>query len=232
MFFRAEIINSVPFSKYSRYSLSSIRVPSESKNRWNLSVSIISLARLKKWSMFFTAREFFQYDFHYNNSTKNTEKQWVSEAKNMFPSSLFWAIFTSKYLLSDIILRSSRTFFSFNRFQKQSLISFQKQPHVLLKNIEMFLEAATHQKNSCTFSFRSSRTLISFRSSRTFLKKHRIFSEAATHSLKSMGSIQKQLHGLCTKYTHFVWRFFITFQCLWKHLWRMVKNPTALYECH
>ena len=34
-------------------------------------------------------------------------------------------------------------------FQKQSLIDvFQKQPHVHLKNIKMFLEAATHKKIS------------------------------------------------------------------------------------
>ena len=49
-----QVINSVPFSRPSRYSLSSIRVPSESKNRWSLSASIISLARWKRWFMFFT----------------------------------------------------------------------------------------------------------------------------------------------------------------------------------
>ena len=63
--------------------------------------------------------------------------------------------------------------FSFNRFQKQSLNIFSKAAARSLKNIEMFLEAATHKKNiSCTFSFRSSGTLISFRSSRPCLKKH------------------------------------------------------------
>ena len=49
-----QIINSVPFSRLLKYSLSSIRVPSENKNRWRLSALIISLAWRKRWSMFST----------------------------------------------------------------------------------------------------------------------------------------------------------------------------------
>ena len=138
----------------------------------------------------------------------------------------FHLLFTSKHFSSGhIILRSSCTFFSFNRFQKQLLISFQKQPHIQQKNIDMFLEAATQSSTysktmCCTFSFRSSYSLISFRSSRPVLKKHwntprsshrflnkqEIYSEAAAQIF----------HGFCTKYTHFVWIFFITLRWLWK----------------
>ena len=46
--------------------------------------------------------------------------------------------------ISQYILLLRSTFFF---FQKQPLINvFQKQPHVHLKNIEMFLEAATHKE--------------------------------------------------------------------------------------
>ena len=73
----------------------------------------------------------------------------------------------------------------------------------------MFLEAATHKENiSCTFYFRSSRSLIFFRSSRTFFKNIEIYLEAATHLLKHKEYVQKQVHiffhGFCMKYTHFV----------------------------
>ena len=62
-------------------------------------------------------------------------------------------------------------------------------------------------RSSCTFSFKSSCTfflnifqrqldifLRSFRSRRTFLKKHEIFPEAATHLLNHKKYVQKQLH--------------------------------------
>ena len=78
----------------------------------------------------------------------------------------------------------------------------------------MFLEAATHKKNSsCTFSFRSSCSLISFRSSRTFfkkywkvfrsshtvLKKQEIYSEAAAHFLSRF---LHKIYTLCVKIFH------------------------------
>ena len=44
-----QAINSVESSKLLKYSLSSIRVPPESKNRWSLSVSMILLARWRRW---------------------------------------------------------------------------------------------------------------------------------------------------------------------------------------
>ena len=63
----------------------------------------------------------------------------------------------------------------------------------------MFLEATTHTKNnSCTFYFRSSRSLISFRSSLPFLKMQEIYSKAATFLLKHKKYIQKQLHKFFT----------------------------------
>ena len=64
-----QIINSVPFSRLSRYSLSSIRVPSESKYKWSLSISIISMVRLKRWSMFFTATRTLSIWFHIERFT-------------------------------------------------------------------------------------------------------------------------------------------------------------------
>ena len=50
-----QTINSVAYSRLLKYSSSSIRVPSESKNRWSISAFIIWLARWKRWSTFSTA---------------------------------------------------------------------------------------------------------------------------------------------------------------------------------
>ena len=72
----------------------------------------------------------------------------------------------------------------------------------------MFLEAATHKKNiSRTFSFKSSRSLISFQKQSRSLKNIEIHLGAATHLLKHKNifrSSYTNLHGFCTKYTHFV----------------------------
>ena len=65
-------INSVPFSRLPKYSFSSIRVPSESKNNWSVSASIISWPDEKGDLCFSRQWEFFQHDFHCNNLTKHT----------------------------------------------------------------------------------------------------------------------------------------------------------------
>ena len=51
--------------------------------------------------------------------------------------------------------------------------------------------------------------------------------EAATHLLKQKicsEAAAQDLTVFCTKYAHFVWRFFITFQWLWKHLWWLLNR--------
>ena len=63
----------------------------------------------------------------------------------MFPSCFYFNLF----------LLQKKHIFSFNIFQKQSFIDiFSEAAACSLKNIEMFLEAATHTRNiSCTFFF-------------------------------------------------------------------------------
>ena len=70
-----QTFNSVPFSRLSRYSLSSIRVPSESNHSSAVSISFHyqphwpdekgDLCLSRQW-------EFFQHDFYHNKLTKNT----------------------------------------------------------------------------------------------------------------------------------------------------------------
>ena len=109
----------------------------------------------------------------------------------------------SLILVISVILRSSRTFFSFNRFQKQSFIDIlQKQPRVLLKNFEMFLEAATHtHTHTHTHKISDAHFLseavvywyLSEAVTRS-LRKIEIHLGAATHLLKHKKYIQRQLH--------------------------------------
>ena len=100
--------------------------------------------------------------------------------------------------------------FSFNSFSEAAARS--------LKNIEIHLEAATQIKNiSCTFSFRSSRTLISFRSSLTFIKKYEMFPEAATHFLKHK---KYQLH----KFSRFLHKIYTLWVKIFHNLSMFMKT--------
>ena len=94
------------------------------------------------------------------------------------------------------------------------------------------LSSHTYKKHQLhTFFQNQSCSMVSFRSSRLFFKKQEIYSEAATHLLKHKKYIQKQLHiffhGFRTKYTYLVWRFFITFQWLWKTSSMVIRPSLA-----
>ena len=104
---------------------------------------------------------------------------------------------------------------------------FQKQPHICfnIKNI------------SCTFSFRSSRTLISFRSSLTFIKKYEMFPEAATHLLKhkkyQLHKFSRFLHKIYTLWVKIFHNLSMVMKTsLMDGLKTLFRNLTALYECH
>ena len=116
---------------------------------------------------------------------------------------IFRSVFTSKYFLSGrnskkqlhvffllIDLRSTGTSFSFNRFQKQFLISFQKQPTFFKK----------HGNVS--------------RSSHTIFNIKKIYSEAAVYfSFRS-----SRFRGSCTKHTHFVLKVFHNLSMIMKNI--------------
>ena len=99
-------------------------------------------------------------------------------------------------------------------FLSEAVIKYlSRSSHML--NIEMFLESATQSSTysktiCCTFSFRSSRSLISFRSSHTFFKKHwNVYRSSHTSS-----NIKKyQLHGFCTKYAETAAHFSFKSSC-------------------
>ena len=73
--------------------------------------------------------------------------------------------------------------------------------------------------------------LISFRSSCTFLRKHEVFPEAATHFLKHKKYVLKQLH----KFWRLLHKHFQNLSKLWKTsemggCKNLFRNPTVLYE--
>ena len=122
-----QIINSVPSSRLLKYSSSQIRVPSESKNKWSLSALITG--QMKK----------VVYIFHGNGDSFNMMIFITIIQPKIHKYHLYFKLFfTSKYFLSGhnskkklrIFFQKQSHIFSFNSFQKQSLISFQKQPHV------------------------------------------------------------------------------------------------------
>ena len=100
-----------------------------------------------------------------------------------------------------------KIFLKWTNSQKQLHIFFQKQSHIFFFNI--FSEAAASSLKSIKYSQKQPHIciftkniqkqlhifLISFRSSRTFLKKHEIFLEAATHTKKICS--EAAAHALC-----------------------------------
>ena len=203
-----QTINSVPFSRMLKYSLSLLSAVRKQKQMKPISLNYLT-GHIKKMI----------HVFHSNEDSFDMIFITIIQPKihkgNGFLRICFQCFYFNLFSLQN-------NFLSGHNSKKQSHIFFlseavikylSRSSHML--NIEMFLESATQSSTysktiCCTFSFRSSRSLISFRSSHTFFKKHwNVYRSSHTSS-----NIKKyQLHGFCTKYAETAAHFSFKSSC-------------------